>query len=243
MGWHYTSHNYEGRQFRLCLYLTVDAGWPALAATADRGVLGLVDTECLTRAMAFVSDNVDMLAHGYHWIEFGCFHELVGPWDLAALISSGFWDPSPEVVRAARDELARRQCGHFEIPEGKGRPGWVYVALCETGHVKIGISQSPEERIKHFDTVMPVEVSLIHQFHVDDAPAVESYLHEMLADYRHKGEWFILPPLVMDQLCSIDGVRDGTCLLTDLKKPSTLIDSANPMEPRLYPFTSTEAVN
>lgn len=50
------------------------------------------------------------------------------------------------------------------------RAGYVYLAHAETGHYKIGLSIGPVERIRVFDTKMPVKVSLIHTI-----PATDMY--------------------------------------------------------------------
>jgi hypothetical protein len=87
--------------------------------------------------------------------------------------------------------------------------GYVYLAYCETGHHKIGISATPEGRIKHFDTIMPVSVELQHIFKCDDSFAAEQTLHDMLSEYRFKGEWFSLPREIVKSIKSIIHFNSG----------------------------------
>lgn len=68
--------------------------------------------------------------------------------------------------------------------------GWVYVARSDTGHWKIGRSVKPAHRVQHFDTKMPVEVSIWRAFQCDDYKYAEKALHKAFADERVKGEWF-----------------------------------------------------
>ena len=87
--------------------------------------------------------------------------------------------------------------------------GWVYVAECGTGEVKIGMSKEPLGRIKHFDTIMPIEVRIIATIPCDDARAAEKLLHHSLSPYRVKGEWFNVPEKSLSRLvnyiCFLDG--------------------------------------
>jgi len=70
--------------------------------------------------------------------------------------------------------------------------GYVYLAYCSTGHHKIGRSKSPDDRIEHFDTQMPVDVWEKAVFPSTDYKKTESTLHNWLSEYRVKGEWFDL---------------------------------------------------
>jgi len=68
---------------------------------------------------------------------------------------------------------------------------WGYVYLAEAGgYHKIGISITPPDRIKHFDTIMPIDVELVCYFEADNAAWAENILHRYFEKYRHKGEWF-----------------------------------------------------
>ena len=81
--------------------------------------------------------------------------------------------------------------------------GFIYLAKSDTGHYKIGRSKNPYGRIKHFDTIMPVEVKIVHYFPCDNPAAAESILHRWLAPYRTKGEWFTLSDSTWKRICDI----------------------------------------
>lgn len=102
------------------------------------------------------------------------------------------------------------------------KEGYVYIARCDTGHIKIGRSKSPNKRIKHFDTIMPVSVSLMSWFYADNYLAAESLLHRQLDTYREKGEWFKLPPEMIKELLSIFCYIDGDfCTIDTIKEMYT----------------------
>jgi len=85
--------------------------------------------------------------------------------------------------------------------------GYVYLAYCSTGHYKIGRSKYPNERIKHFDTQMPVEVTIIHFIETDDAAYLERCFHEHHVKQNFKGEWFNLSEVDVDTFKSINTWR------------------------------------
>ena len=92
-----------------------------------------------------------------------------------------------------------------------GNQGYICIAeIPETGHTKVGRSKTPTRRIKHFDTIMPLEVRVVSWFYADDYVAAEAWLHDYLKDYRIKGEWFDIPEMVIYNLlntfCYIDGI-------------------------------------
>jgi hypothetical protein len=81
--------------------------------------------------------------------------------------------------------------------------GFVYLAYCSTGHYKIGFSKQPDKRIKHFDTQMPVDVTIIHTIETDDAPELEKVLQRHYRPKRQKGEWFALEKRDVETLKAI----------------------------------------
>lgn len=87
--------------------------------------------------------------------------------------------------------------------------GDIYIARSDTGHYKIGISKTPQERIRHFDTIMPVSVELIHRIPSDDCKGGEALIHQSLARFRFKGEWFDLPEKVVTVLCGVTAYFGG----------------------------------
>lgn len=89
-------------------------------------------------------------------------------------------------------------------PDYDKKEGYVYLAsIKELGKYKIGRSITPEKRIKHFDTKMPVEVNQISTIRADNDHVAESILHEACEskEWRVKGEWFELPEDVVDAFC------------------------------------------
>ena len=73
--------------------------------------------------------------------------------------------------------------------------GHVYLAKAGTGHFKVGRSVNPDDRIKHFDTQMPVEVRRWSQFPADDYVQAEKDLHGLCDEHGEhvNGEWWELP--------------------------------------------------
>ncbi|MCB8986924.1 MAG: GIY-YIG nuclease family protein [Ardenticatenaceae bacterium] len=86
--------------------------------------------------------------------------------------------------------------------------GYVYLAYC-AGFFKIGRSTRPYGRVKHFDTIMPVEVELVHTIPCDDYTEAERQLHEHYADFRVKGEWFDFSPIERDQIMAMERFANG----------------------------------
>lgn len=76
-----------------------------------------------------------------------------------------------------------------------GGDGYVYLAKADTGHFKVGRSITPEKRIEHFDTQMPVDVREWHFFPADDYKQAEKDLHEVCDEHAEhvKGEWWDMP--------------------------------------------------
>ena len=105
--------------------------------------------------------------------------------------------------------------------------GWIYIAKSDTGHYKIGRSKTPVERVKHFDTIMPVEVKVIAMIPCDDYVAAEKALHKKYAGVKYKGEWFNLAPCE-DELTNIMCFVDGDFIIRwhkESKLNSCCIDS------------------
>lgn len=55
---------------------------------------------------------------------------------------------------------------------------------------KVGRSIFPEGRATQLTIVLPYELTIVKEFVVDDAPYYEKRLHEILAPFHLKGEWF-----------------------------------------------------
>lgn len=95
------------------------------------------------------------------------------------------------------------------------KPGYVYLAYCETGHYKIGRSKGPRDRIKALDTKMPVKIELLHSFPADDYVKAEEGLHRAFEDKRVNGEWFDLEKEDLRALMSITEAKDGEFIFAE----------------------------
>lgn len=96
-----------------------------------------------------------------------------------------------------------------QVSKNKGQKGYVYLAYCDTGHYKIGVSKKPDQRIKHFDTQMPVEITKVYTFYSDDCYRTESILHKRFEMKRHKGEWFNLDDHDIRLIKTIGSFQEG----------------------------------
>jgi hypothetical protein len=192
-------------------------------------------------ALGVVKEKTEVFRHGLYFIERGVFHGSTFTTDDAIKILRCplVLANSNELASACRDYLARSGENFHSVREPKPTPesawGYVYIAQCETGHIKIGISENPVLRIKHFDTQMPVEVRMMYHFPADDAREAESYLHKLLGEYRQKGEWFVLPPLVLAHLTRIEGYIGGVMFFARLHTCGVRY-SDELMKPQLIPF-------
>lgn len=86
--------------------------------------------------------------------------------------------------------------------------GFVYLAYCETGHYKIGRSKNPGDRIRHFDTQMPVEVTTIHTFPAESYRYAEEELQSECTEFHEKGEWYSLPQKYVDAIKRVEKYQD-----------------------------------
>jgi hypothetical protein len=69
------------------------------------------------------------------------------------------------------------------------RKGFVYFVQCTvSGHVKIGYSQNPAQRLRKLDANAPAPLELLAIFSADRE--VESLLHAEFKHLRLHGEWF-----------------------------------------------------
>lgn len=86
-----------------------------------------------------------------------------------------------------------------QIPQE--RDGHVYVVQAETtSFVKIGYSQKKYVRLKSLQTASPFPLTVLRLIPTAKALSLERLLHYRYACYRHQGEWFALPPDVLQDL-------------------------------------------
>lgn len=195
--------------------------------------------------LAYVEKHYHELAEGHLYLDTGQWHPDVGVFCLVDIARSSFWQDNR--IRAdARTELVRQGMAFFEASrdtfQESAERGFVYLAQAETGHYKIGYSASPRDRIKHFDTQMPIEVREVTWFLADNPRWAERELHTLLEDYRHKGEWFILPPCAVRQIAAVEMFSRGVFYLVGLDGQDRA--AAAGTAPLLAPFTpTTEGAN
>ena len=83
--------------------------------------------------------------------------------------------------------------------EGDGAPlyrkgGGVYFISTKANgveYIKVGWSVDPPSRLKVLQTGCPIEMRLIAVLPSGDTEE-ECRMHEILSDYHHRGEWFII---------------------------------------------------
>lgn len=84
----------------------------------------------------------------------------------------------------------------YMLDELKKESGYIYLIKDHsfTGHIKVGKSVRPDERIQRISGQMPIEVELelLDTFYTDDMHRKERILHMFFADKRQRGEWFSL---------------------------------------------------
>lgn len=98
--------------------------------------------------------------------------------------------------------------------------GFVYVIQSEQGGpVKIGKAKNPRERIATLQTASPYPLRLLHV--LPGGRPLERQLHERLAPFRLRGEWFDLDPKVLELLALIADVAERAIRLGT--KPSEIV--------------------
>lgn len=73
------------------------------------------------------------------------------------------------------------------------KKGYIYFLDDHNGHVKIGLTDNMERRMKQLQTGNAMELTLIHSIKVDsmqDAFQLESILHHALNNHKVMNEWY-----------------------------------------------------
>lgn len=119
------------------------------------------------------------------------------------------------------------------------RPGYVYAVqtLADPPRVKIGRASNPAARIAGLATACPYELVTLGIWHTD--VATELALHEHLAAYRVRGEWFDLGP---DPLPIIRGALSSPEVAAYMERVATgrrrvitpVLDRAEALPDRLF---------
>lgn len=93
----------------------------------------------------------------------------------------------------------------------------------ETENIKIGISYSPEERLKLLQTGNPRKLTLIHKF--EGTHRTEADIHKKLREFNIKGEWFKPPQGFIDSLNDLEEVERKDLKMCSFRvKPKLMIE-------------------
>jgi len=110
---------------------------------------------------------------------------------------------SAEEETRRMEAVAAKSCKH------KKSSGHVYILKAKTNLFKIGMSKSPESRIKFLGVKLPFPVKAAHCFLCDDAPVAEQKLHDHFSRKRLEGEWFRLCKEDISEIMAISGYKNG----------------------------------
>lgn len=116
------------------------------------------------------------------------------------------------------------------------RQRWCYFVRCEQ-FVKIGITDTLEQRLQALQTGCPFEMFLLAAIPIN-RDSVETGFHKLFKSHRRRGEWFELPPETIT-LIALMGHDDGairhwpTKRRTRLNQPKRSLDEVDPsIKPR-----------
>ncbi|MGX7706288.1 GIY-YIG nuclease family protein [Methylobacterium sp. Gmos1] len=75
---------------------------------------------------------------------------------------------------------------------GSAKPAYLYVIADGAGAHKVGLSTSPQKRLRQLQTASPKRLSLVRTSEEPeaDAGAIEAYAHWLLREAQEDGEWF-----------------------------------------------------
>lgn len=117
-------------------------------------------------------------------------------------------EPTPPVTLAPKGQQAILRSLPSPVKSARvrpPRPGYVYLAQAiGTSRVKIGFTQRLDVRLEGLRTASPFPLTVLRTIAHPDAFALEHQLHRRYAAYRQHGEWFDLPPAVLDALLTED---------------------------------------
>jgi nucleoside 2-deoxyribosyltransferase len=116
-----------------------------------------------------------------------CFRFLLHSIDLEKQIS--FYKRNHQSKKLCSDRL--------------NRCGYVCLIKADTGHYKIGRTNSIPNRMKLFAVKLPFDFEIIHTFPAEDATEAEEELHNLFNEKRVRGEWFNLDKADIDHVKSI----------------------------------------
>ncbi len=123
-------------------------------------------------------------------------------------------DDLNRLVQKENEELLRE----FKSCRNKSRlkkvAGYVYLIKSKDDLFKIGISKSPDSRIKFLGVKLPFIIETIHRFRCDNSPKAEYKLHEHFRKNGKwvDGEWFRLSKIDVKKICSINAYLNNQFL-------------------------------
>lgn len=92
----------------------------------------------------------------------------------------------------------------MESPSNRSLQGWVYFIEAANGYVKIGRSDDPSRRFQDIVNMSPVPIWLRHTVFSDNFVVAEQTAHERFEVFRRHGEWFELPPDLLEACLRLD---------------------------------------
>ena len=114
------------------------------------------------------------------------------------------YDDNLALCREAKDDLASRgikSCikRYKYAPALEVAPrhsGFVYFIHDSMGHVKIGVSKDPAQRLESLQANHPTTLVIMRI--IDGGRAAEKWMHDNFADRRMRGEWFLYCPTMLE---------------------------------------------
>ena len=78
----------------------------------------------------------------------------------------------------------------FEVPDDIPEMFVYAIRNADTGHIKLGISRNPEQRLKQLQTANSAKLELVAYRKAVNGFQDEKQLHNDNSEYRIRGEWF-----------------------------------------------------
>jgi hypothetical protein len=79
------------------------------------------------------------------------------------------------------------------VPAQRAREIYLYLISEPFGLFKIGIAADVEQRLSTLQAATPYDLTIVAKMRVAHATRIESFIHDLLAKHRVRGEWFRLP--------------------------------------------------
>jgi hypothetical protein len=81
-----------------------------------------------------------------------------------------------------------------------------FIRAATTGHIKIGVAERPEQRLRDLQTANPDRLTIINSIECVSrsmAMALEGYIHLHFDQYAAMGEWFAITKTQVDDLIAL----------------------------------------